>query len=68
MEWFKDMESEDDLGLLTNELEELEDDEVSLREAAFINGYNRFDDKESVRDSSESEDNAEEEDYEEFGN
>ncbi|MBI2134337.1 hypothetical protein HYU11_06700 [Candidatus Woesearchaeota archaeon] len=42
MEWNKDIE-EDDLGLLSNEIEDLEDDEVSLREAAFINGYNESD-------------------------
>ncbi len=42
MEWYKDVE-EDDLGLLSTEIEDLEDDEVSLREAAFINGYNESD-------------------------
>ncbi len=36
--WQEDIE-EDDLGLLSGELEDLEDDEVSLREAAFIEGY-----------------------------
>ncbi len=39
--WFDDLDQEDDLGLLSKELEDLEDDEVSLREAAFIEGYSR---------------------------
>ncbi len=63
MEWYKDVE-EDDLGLLSNEIEDLEDDEVSLREAAFINGYNESD-NEKIRRVTDIEDpfNEEEEEY-----
>ncbi len=39
MRWFRNIEREDDLWLLSSEIEELDDDEISLREAAFMEGY-----------------------------
>ena len=37
--WFNELEKEDDLNIVTSEIEELEDDELSLSEAAFYSGY-----------------------------
>ncbi|MBI4439082.1 hypothetical protein HY640_04075 [Candidatus Woesearchaeota archaeon] len=39
MEWYDDIPVEGDLELRDSEVGELEDDELSLREAAFIEGY-----------------------------
>ena len=37
--WYRELESEDDLTIATSEMEDLEDDELSLTEAAFYEGY-----------------------------
>ncbi len=37
--WNIDIENEDDLNIASVELQELEDDELSLAEAAFYEGY-----------------------------
>ncbi|MBN2454568.1 hypothetical protein JXB11_03405 [Candidatus Woesearchaeota archaeon] len=38
MSWFDEIE-EDELGILPTEVEELDNDELALREAAFMHGY-----------------------------
>ncbi len=50
MRKWRDMEREDDLNIGSAEVQELEDDELSLAEAAFYEGYMDSEFEEEVED------------------